>query len=132
MRSYARQTKWLPSSARSFQRISCEPPRQPRRQRDEESAGTTHEQEQLEARGYLERIAEPLRTKSLKVQTRVLSHDQPAVAILDEVKARRADLVALATHGRSGLPRLFLGSVADKVVRGASVPVLAARAPTNP
>jgi nucleotide-binding universal stress UspA family protein len=91
----------------------------------------THEQERLQAGGYLERIATPLRTKSLKVETRVLSHDQPAVAILEEVKAHRTDLVALATHGRSGLPRLVLGSVADKVVRGASIPVLVARPPTG-
>jgi nucleotide-binding universal stress UspA family protein len=38
------------------------------------------------------------------------------------------DLIALATHGRRGLPRLFLGSVADKVVRGSPVPVLVYRA----
>jgi nucleotide-binding universal stress UspA family protein len=90
-----------------------------------------HAAEQAKAKEYLEQIASPLRAKSLKVETCILSHDQPAVAILDEVKARKADLIALATHGRSGLPRLFLGSVADKVVRGASVPVLVARPPAN-
>ena len=37
------------------------------------------------------------------------------------------DTFALATHGRRGLPRLFLGSVADKIVRGSSVPVLVDR-----
>ena len=89
-----------------------------------------HEGEQARAKTYLERVAESLRARSLKVETRVLSHDQPAVAILEEAKARRADLLALATHGRSGLPRLLLGSVADKVVRGASIPVLLARPPT--
>src|SRR5205807_96182 len=77
-----------------------------------------HEGELTRSKAYLERVAESLRARSLKVETRVLSHEQPAVAILDEVKACRADLVALATHGRSGLPRLFLGSVADKVIRG--------------
>jgi nucleotide-binding universal stress UspA family protein len=61
----------------------------------------------------------------------VVVHDQPAVAILEEVKAHRADLVALATHGRSGLPRLFLGSVADKLVRGTTVPVLLQRPEGN-
>ena len=34
------------------------------------------------------------------------------------------DLIAVATHGRGGLPRLVLGSVADKVLRAASVPIL--------
>jgi nucleotide-binding universal stress UspA family protein len=89
-----------------------------------------HEGEQARAKAYLGRVAESLRARSLKVETRVLSHDQPAVAILEEAKARRADLLALATHGRSGLPRLFLGSAADKVVRGASIPVLLVRPPT--
>jgi nucleotide-binding universal stress UspA family protein len=38
-----------------------------------------------------------------------------------------ADLIAPETHGRRGLPRLLPGSVADKVIRGASVPVLVHR-----
>jgi len=44
--------------------------------------------------------------------------------ILDAVKERGADLVVMGTHGRRGLPRMFLGSVAEKVVRLAHVPVL--------
>jgi nucleotide-binding universal stress UspA family protein len=52
---------------------------------------------------------------------------QPAVAILNEVKTQPADLIALATHGRSGLVRLYMGSVADKIVRGAHIPVLVYR-----
>jgi nucleotide-binding universal stress UspA family protein len=39
----------------------------------------------------------------------------------------QADLVAMATHGRSGLQRLMLGSVADKVIHRASIPVLLVR-----
>jgi nucleotide-binding universal stress UspA family protein len=46
------------------------------------------------------------------------------VAILDYASDHRADLIALETQGRSGLARLLLGSVADKVVRGAGTPVL--------
>jgi nucleotide-binding universal stress UspA family protein len=37
------------------------------------------------------------------------------------------DLIAMATHGRGGLPRLFLGSVADKVLRGCHTPLLVYR-----
>jgi nucleotide-binding universal stress UspA family protein len=88
---------------------------------------TLHDEEKLEAARYLEELAKPLRGRSLQIQTRVLVHEQPAVAILDEVKSRRVDLVAIETHGRSGLPRLFLGSVADKILRGTSVPVLVQR-----
>jgi nucleotide-binding universal stress UspA family protein len=54
----------------------------------------------------------------------VAGFEQPAVAILEEAQKRPTDLIALETHARRGLARLVLGSVADKVVRGASVPVL--------
>jgi nucleotide-binding universal stress UspA family protein len=86
-----------------------------------------HEQAQAEARTYLEGVAERLRSRGLDVQTCVVSHDQPAPTILDEARTRGMDLIALATHGRGGLPRLFLGSVADKVLRGAATPVLVHR-----
>jgi nucleotide-binding universal stress UspA family protein len=80
-----------------------------------------------EAQAYLERMAELLRARSLRVQTRVISNCWAAGAILEEAGAHAVHLIALATHGRGGLARLLLGSVADKVVRGASVPVLLRR-----
>jgi nucleotide-binding universal stress UspA family protein len=86
-------------------------------------------QEQLrkEAEEYLHRVAERLRERSLRVQTWVEVEEQPAVAILKRATAPAIDLVALETHGRRGLSRLFLGSVADKVIRAASLPVLVHR-----
>jgi nucleotide-binding universal stress UspA family protein len=84
-------------------------------------------QQWAEARDYLERPAERLRARSLTVQTHVVSHEQPAAAILDYASTRGADAIALATHGRGGLKRLLLGSVADKVLRGATIPVLVYR-----
>jgi nucleotide-binding universal stress UspA family protein len=83
--------------------------------------------ESARARNYLERLAERLRARSLAVQTRVVLHEQPAVAILDDAQQNAVDLIALATHGRGGLRRLLLGSVADKVLRGAATPVLVCR-----
>jgi nucleotide-binding universal stress UspA family protein len=80
-----------------------------------------------EAQGYLEHLAERLRARSLTVQTRVVSHEQPAAAILNDASAHGADLIALATHGRGGLKRLLIGSVADKVLRGGTTPVLVCR-----
>lgn len=47
-----------------------------------------------------------------------------ALAILDFAKQAKVDAIALTTHGHGGVRRLLLGSVADKVVRGAEVPVL--------
>src|SRR4051794_14479544 len=80
--------------------------------------------EQLEAEAgvYLDRIADRLRDAGWHVQTRVVVHELPGRAILDE--ARPDDLIALHTHARAGAARLLLGSVADKVLRGAAGPVL--------
>src|SRR5262249_43029544 len=80
-----------------------------------------------QAHAYLGQVADRLRGRSLRVTTRVAVAEQPATAILQEAENQGADLIALETHGRGGLSRLFLGSVADKVVRGASVPVLVHR-----
>jgi nucleotide-binding universal stress UspA family protein len=84
-------------------------------------------QEQGSAENYLDQIAERLRTRSFSVKTRVVSHLRPATAILDEASTHGVDLIALATQGRGGLKRLLVGSVADKVVRGATTPVLVCR-----
>jgi nucleotide-binding universal stress UspA family protein len=89
------------------------------------------EQARTKARDYLDGLAVPARAGSLTVRTRVTAHPEPALAILGEAARQEADVIALATHGRHGLARLFLGSVADKVVRGSSVPVLIYRAPAQ-
>jgi len=86
-----------------------------------------HEQRRQEATSYLEKLALSLRSSWLTVRTSVVSHEQPAMAILNEARTQGADLIAIETHGRSGLSRFFLGSIADKVIRGASIPVLVHR-----
>lgn len=48
--------------------------------------------------------------------------------IVQRAQAERADLIILATHGRTGLAHMFMGSVAEKIVRTASCPVLTVRA----
>jgi nucleotide-binding universal stress UspA family protein len=53
----------------------------------------------------------------------------PASGILDACQKHGADLLALCTHGRTGLSRWFLGSVAEKVLRTATVPLLIVRSP---
>jgi nucleotide-binding universal stress UspA family protein len=83
-----------------------------------------HEQLCREARAYLNRVAERLRARGLNVHTRVMVEDPPGRAIIEASHPAEIDLIALATHGRRGLSRLVLGSVADKVIRGASVPIL--------
>jgi nucleotide-binding universal stress UspA family protein len=87
----------------------------------------THERLAREAHGCLEQVAQRLRAREWRVQTRVLVEEQPGRAILDALAPAEIDLLALATHGRRGLSRLVLGSVADKVIRGSAVPVLVQR-----
>jgi nucleotide-binding universal stress UspA family protein len=76
------------------------------------------------AREYLDRVAARLRERSLHVQTRVIVQPQIACAILAEAQARASNLIALATHGRSGFTRIMVGSVADEVLRGTSTHLL--------
>jgi nucleotide-binding universal stress UspA family protein len=89
------------------------------------------EAEQEAARYYLEKIAVRLRDEGVSVQTRVLVAVHAAPAILEEAQSQHCDVIALATHGRGGLRRMLLGSTADKVVRGASTPVLVYRPTDN-
>jgi nucleotide-binding universal stress UspA family protein len=62
------------------------------------------------------------------VQTRlVVRHDFAPDAIVDEARKTKADLIIVSTHGRTGLKHVFLGSVAEKIVRHAPCPVLVVR-----
>jgi nucleotide-binding universal stress UspA family protein len=84
------------------------------------------EQCRAQARAYVDRVAGRMRAHGLVVHTHVTSAP-PALAIVDEARRHAADLIALSTHGRGGLARMLLGSVADTVVRWAGVPVLLQR-----
>jgi nucleotide-binding universal stress UspA family protein len=83
-----------------------------------------HAQLHEEAEDYLEQVARRLRSESLRVWTRVVHDEHPATAILHEAERLGNGIVALETHGRRGLSRMFLGSVADKVLRASPLPVL--------
>jgi nucleotide-binding universal stress UspA family protein len=84
--------------------------------------------DQDEAQKYLDGIASQLTAQGARVRTQVVMEEEPAAGILAGVEASHAGLIALETHGRRGLARLFLGSVADEVVRHGEVPVLLHRA----
>jgi nucleotide-binding universal stress UspA family protein len=87
---------------------------------------------QTEAWNYLRRVAKPLAGPTIRVHPGlVLDEESTASAILRYARAHDAELIALATRGRGGLSRVFQGSVADQVVRGASAPVLVCRQDTN-
>lgn len=61
----------------------------------------------------------------------LLEVGSPAQAIVDLAQRRKAGLVIMATHGRTGLAHMVMGSVAEKVVRTATCPVLTVRAGTK-
>jgi nucleotide-binding universal stress UspA family protein len=85
------------------------------------------EEEAAAARNALEKIAVPLMEEGYTVESETVSATHPAEGILDFVEQNKVDLVAMETHGRGGVARLILGSVADKVIRGATVPILVHR-----
>ena len=78
---------------------------------------------------YLEEVTQRLRVLGLEVKPRTVLHEQTGRAILEIADEVNADLIALATHGRGGLRRFLIGSVADEVLRGAETTVLVYRPP---
>jgi nucleotide-binding universal stress UspA family protein len=72
---------------------------------------------------YLEERARRLRNQGMSVEIAVRLGN-PAEVILEQAMARQAELIVMSTHGRSGLARWALGSVAERVARSASMPVL--------
>lgn len=83
------------------------------------------EREQLigEANAYLEKVAARWRKRKLKAKSHV-AYGKDAIQICDFARKQRLDLIAMATHGRTGLSRIALGSVADQVLRCSKMPVM--------
>ncbi len=81
-----------------------------------------------DARRHLNRIASEELTHSYEI---VVVTGDPAPAIIEAAGQQGADLIVMATHGRTGLSHFFLGSVAERVVRESSVPVMTVRAPAE-
>jgi nucleotide-binding universal stress UspA family protein len=80
-----------------------------------------------DAQNYLEQTAGHLRERGLNVTVNVASETSTADAIVGVAKRHGVDLIAMATNGRSGLGRILLGSVADRVLRISTTPVLLER-----
>jgi nucleotide-binding universal stress UspA family protein len=84
-----------------------------------------------EARRRLERRAAVLTVPHPVVVERELSSGQADVALIDLIRRTRPDLTVMATHGRKGFARFFLGSVVQQVVQHAGRPVLCVRKPAH-
>ena len=73
---------------------------------------------------YVERHAATLIERGIPATGHVVTDREPAAGILHFAKQSGADLIAMCAHGRGGVSRLVLGSVTDKVIRGAQIPIL--------
>jgi len=107
----------IPPHAEGFERSTQPPPVEEMHLHVKPEERPTPERE-------LDRLAATIRAQKLMAQPVIVEHDQPDKAILAEAKRLGCDLIALETHGRSGLARLLTGSITDKVIRGAECPVL--------
>jgi len=80
------------------------------------------------AEDYLNGIAEQLSKRGIETTCEVLSGD-PADVIIEYAESNGISLIAMSTHGRTGLARWMIGSVTDKVLHGASIPMWLVRSP---
>ena len=80
------------------------------------------QQEEARALEYLENIASILREDGLETEI-IVTGSRPAQTIISVAEQKRADVIMMATHGRGGLDRLLVGSVAERVVQNTDIPV---------
>ncbi|MGQ9648043.1 MAG: universal stress protein [Thermodesulfobacteriota bacterium] len=85
------------------------------------------EKQKEAAERYLLALSEELRKKGFTVTSTVKTGQQVAVEIIDFAKETGVDLIVMSTHGRSGITRWVLGSVALKVLTRAETPILLIR-----
>lgn len=88
---------------------------------------TWEDEEEAMASGYLDTLARELSDAGLKVTTRV-AWGRPSDMIRQIADEASADLIVMTTHGRSGIARWLIGSVADNLLRTANRPLLLVRA----
>lgn len=81
---------------------------------------------QTEPVEQLEMLADQLNVEGIKTTTELV-RGHAAESILESAEREGVDLIAMTTHGRSGLNRWLMGSVANKIVHAATVPVLLVR-----
>jgi len=93
------------------------------------SVDNVQQQMEVDARTRLQALLDEEDYPILKPEMVVMRSVAPAQTILAFAEQHQIDLIVLGTHGRTGLSRLFMGSVAQHVVRMAPCPVLTVRHP---
>ena len=76
-----------------------------------------------EEKPVLNKLKDECEKKGVRVKT-TLTHGEPISVILETIKEGGHDLIIMGTHGKTGLTRLVLGSIAENVVRKSDIPVL--------
>ena len=75
------------------------------------------------AETYLERVAQPIRKQGIQVKGETLL-GLPGPGIISYANENNVDLIAMVTHGHSGLRNVLLGSVAEHIVRESGLPIM--------
>jgi nucleotide-binding universal stress UspA family protein len=81
-----------------------------------------------EGRSILEAAEKAATQAGVSAQSE-MPEDDAVSSVLDIARRRKADLIILGSHGRSGIPRALIGSVAEGIIRRATIPVLVCHAP---
>lgn len=92
-----------------------------------ENTRRIEEERRTSAMEYLEGVASRLKREGVELKTEVLV-GSVADSLADYTEKNQIDMILIATHGRSGISRWVRGSIADRVLRFARVPVLMVRA----
>ena len=86
------------------------------------------EQAEADARIYLQNFMGSLRQQGFDVGMKLVENENIAEAVLDVVDMVKADIIVMSTHGRGGISRWVYGSIADRLLQQADVPILLIRA----
>ena len=85
---------------------------------------TVEEKIEKKAKEFLERVKDKASQKNISCETIVRTGGQPHELIVREAKEKNIDLIVMGTHGKTGLKKLIMGSVAQRVIGYAPCPVL--------
>ena len=96
---------------------------------DWERAQEAHDEEEFNVTAELNKIKESSSDKDLDVSVNLVHDPSPSEGIISFAKSNKIDLIIMGSHGRSGVKKLVLGSVASKVVAKSENPVLIVKQP---
>ena len=91
------------------------------------SLGPASDHDVTEAQSYLDALTQKLESTGIRAESHVLIDSNIPQSILNTAEARESDLIVIATHGRGAVARARIGSVADRVMREATISAMVIR-----